>query len=113
MDSKNRNQITMSTKANFQKLIQSSKPVLVDFYADWCGPCKAFAPVLQQLKQEVGDQVRIIKINVDNNPQIAGQYQVRSIPTVMIFQEGELRWRAAGAQSLATLRLQLGALSHN
>ena len=98
---------------DYNETLGQNKPVLVDFFADWCGPCKAFAPVLQQLKQEVGDEVRIIKINVDNNPQIAGQYQVRSIPTVMIFQDGELKWRAAGGQSLATLRQQLGSLSNN
>jgi thioredoxin 1 len=98
------------SKTNFQKLIDSEKPVLIDFYADWCGPCKAFAPVLKELKQQVGDQVRVIKIDVDKNPNIAGQLQVRSIPTVMIFQKGQLKWRAQGGQSLEAMKQQLAAI---
>ena len=102
--------IKKMSKTNFQKLIDSEKPVLIDFYADWCGPCKAFSPVLNQLKNQIGDGVRIVKIDVDKNPTIAGQLQVRSIPTVMIFQKGELKWRAQGGQSLETMKQQLAEL---
>jgi len=97
-------------KTSFQELIESEKPVLIDFYADWCGPCKALAPIIQQLKSEMGDQVRIVKIDVDRNAAIAQQLQVQSIPTLMIFQNGELKWRAMGVQSLPALKNQLSAL---
>jgi thioredoxin 1 len=86
-------------KSSFQALINSEKPVLIDFYADWCGPCKAFAPVLKEIKKEVGDQVKVVKINVDNNPAISQQLEIRSIPTLMIFKKGNVVWRVAGAQS--------------
>lgn len=92
-------------KSAFQNLINSEKPVLIDFYADWCGPCVAFAPVLREIKKEVGDKVKIIKINVDNNPAISQQLEIRSIPTLMIFKKGEVVWRVAGAQSkMAVMR---------
>ena len=87
------------SKASFQSLINSEKPVLIDFYADWCGPCKAFAPILKEIKKEIGDQARILKINVDNNPSISQQLEIRSIPTLMIYKNGEVFWRVAGAQS--------------
>ena len=104
----------MATKqqSSFAKLINGDKPVLIDFYADWCGPCKAFAPVLDQLKKEVGDGVRIVKINIDNNQALAQQLGVQSIPTVMLYRAGELRWRALGAQPLSAMRQQLAALAN-
>ncbi len=95
---------------SFSDLINSDTPVLIDFYADWCGPCKAFTPILNQLKQEVGDGVRIVKIDVDRNQELSQKLQVQSIPTVMIFQSGELKWRAMGVQPMATLKEQLAAL---
>lgn len=98
-------------KTSFKELIESEKPVLIDFHADWCGPCKAMAPIIRQLKSEMGDQVRIVKIDVDRNPAIAQQLQVQSIPTLMIFQRGELKWRAMGVQSLPVLKNQLSALT--
>ncbi len=98
------------SKTNFKELIHGDTPVLIDFYADWCGPCKAFSPVVQQLKQEMGDKLRVIKINIDNNPQLSGQLQVRSIPTVMIYQNGDLKWRATGGQSIATMKQALADL---
>ncbi len=90
-------------KPGFKELIQSEKPVLVDFYADWCGPCKAMAPALEQLSSKMGDQLKVIKINVDKNQQAAAAYQVQSIPTLIIFQKGQIKWRQAGALTLGQL----------
>ncbi len=98
------------SKTSFKDLINSDKPVLIDFYADWCGPCKAITPIIQQLKSSMGDKVRIVKIDVDANPQISQKLQIRSIPTLMIFQDGEVKWRAMGVQSLQTIKNELEKL---
>ena len=82
----------------FLNIINSDKPVLVDFYADWCGPCKQMPPILKDIKSELKDSVRIIKVNVDKNPMIATKYQIRSIPTVIIFKNGEVQWTGVGLQ---------------
>ena len=94
----------------FKELIASEKPVLVDFFAEWCGPCKAFAPVLENLKSEVGDTAQIVKIDVDKNQELSVKYDVRSIPTVMIFQNGELKWRATGSQTVPVLKEEITKL---
>lgn len=83
-------------KGNFKKLINSSQPVLVDFYADWCGPCKMQAPILKEVSAAIEGKARIIKIDVDKNQAIAQQYQVRSIPTMILFKHGNPVWRQAG-----------------
>ncbi len=80
----------------FAELIKSSKPTLVDFYADWCGPCRAMKPVLEQVKGAIGDTAHIIKIDVDKNQKVASTYKVSSIPTLIIFKNGQIKWRQAG-----------------
>jgi len=83
-------------KSSFNNLIASETPVLVDFYADWCGPCKMLAPVLKEVKAQMGDAVKIIKIDVDKNQSLAAKYQVRGVPTMVIFKNGKSLWRQSG-----------------
>ena len=81
---------------NFETLISDNKPVLVDFYADWCRPCQMMAPILEDVKSQIGDQATIIKINVDENQVLAAQYGIQSIPSLLIFKQGEVVWREVG-----------------
>ena len=89
----------MIMKGSFDKLIQSETPVLIDFYADWCAPCKMLTPILKDIKSELGDRLKVVKIDVDNNNAIAGRFQIRGVPTMMLFKEGEVLWRQSGVLS--------------
>ncbi len=92
----------------FEDIIKSEKPVLIDFFATWCGPCKMMHPVLEELHEKVGDKARVIKIDIDKNQELAAIYNVRSVPTLMIFRNGELKWRTSGVQPIQTLEQELG-----
>ncbi|MEM0577024.1 thioredoxin [Flavobacterium polysaccharolyticum] len=83
----------------FQQLIQKDQPVLVDFFATWCGPCQMLTPILKQVKESLGERITIIKIDVDKNQAIAAQYQVRGVPTMLLFQNGKQLWRQSGVVS--------------
>lgn len=92
---------------DFNEIINSSKPTLVDFFATWCGPCKMQAPILEQLKAKVGDDANIVKIDVDRNQEVAARYNVRSIPTLIVLKNGEPVWRGAGLHQLDVLEAKV------
>lgn len=83
-------------KSNFNTIINSETPVLIDFFADWCGPCKMLAPILKQVKDDLGQDIKIIKIDVDENQLLAAKYQVRGVPTMLLFKSGKQVWRQSG-----------------
>lgn len=87
---------TANKKETFGELIQGDTPVLVDFFAEWCGPCKMMKPILHELHGKMGESVRIIKIDIDKSPAAAGVYQVQSVPTLMLFRRGKVIWRQSG-----------------
>lgn len=99
------------TKESFSDIIRSGKTVLVDFYADWCGPCKMMQPILRDLNNMVDDNVRIIKVDVDRNPMAASAYQVRGVPTLIIFKDGQVKWRQSGVRSAAELKQVLDQIN--
>lgn len=91
-------------KESFSEIINGPTPVLVDFTAEWCGPCRMMKPVLEQLHRQMGDRVRIIKVDIDRSPAAAHAYSVQSVPTLILFQQGKLRWRQSGVLQAASLQ---------
>ena len=95
--------LNKNTMENFNEIINGNQLTLVDFFATWCGPCKMMHPVLEQLKENFGDSIRILKIDVDKAQELAMNYRIQSVPTLMLFREGQQLWRQSGAMPLAEL----------
>ena len=95
--------------STFSEIINGEKPVLVDFYAEWCGPCKVMKPILKELKTKIGDNATILQIDVDKSPQTAGFYQIQGVPTLIVFKKGKAVWRQSGVVSAGELEKILAA----
>jgi thioredoxin 1 len=102
-----------SVKPSFGELIKGHKPVLVDFSAEWCGPCKMMPPILKELKDKVGDSVTILKLDIDKNPAVANAYQIQSVPTLIVFRDGQVKWRQSGVTRADQLKYVLDGVLQN
>lgn len=96
---------------SFTEIVNSETPVLVDFFAEWCGPCKMMSPILKEVKNSLKDDVKILKIDVDKNQKVAGDNQVQGVPTLMIFQKGKILWRQSGVVPAHELISRINSLA--
>lgn len=94
----------------FQQIINGNKPVLVDFYATWCAPCKTMSPIVESIAKEMQDQIRVLKIDVDKNQSVASAFQIQSVPTFMIFKQGKIVWKQTGGSDKLTMLKQIRSL---
>jgi len=97
--------------SNFKEIINSDKPVLVDFFAEWCGPCQTMMPIIKELANDLGDEIRILKVDIDKNPAAARAFGVRGVPTFMIFKNGKSVWRQSGAMPKSDLMRGIKSVS--
>jgi len=93
-----------SQENTFQKIISGSTPVLVDFYAEWCMPCRVLSPILTDLSREMGDEIRVLKVDVDKNPEVARKYGIYSVPSIFLFRKGNVVWKGSGARPKEELK---------
>lgn len=94
----------------FDEMISNSRPTVVDFYATWCGPCRRQMPILEDVKDKMGDKINLLKIDIEQNQDLSDRYRIQSVPTIIIFKNGEVMWRASGVQSLADIMMALNEI---